>query len=96
MESDKMLKIFNCQFTSAYFFKIVRMIIMTIFLQNFAIQMKINKNLEIAIEASIDAGKVVIEVYDTEFKVEIKGDKSPLTEADKRANDIINSFLIPI
>ena len=95
MESDKMLKIFNCQFTSAYFFKIVRMIIMTIFLQNFAIQMKINKNLEIAIEASIDAGKVVIEVYDTEFKVEIKGDKSPLTEADKRANDIINSFLIP-
>ena len=53
-----------------------------------------NKNLAIAIEASLKAGKVIMEVYDTAFNVEIKDDKSPLTEADKKANDIINSYLI--
>ncbi len=51
--------------------------------------------LRIAIEASLQAGKVIMDVYDTVFSVEIKDDKSPLTEADKKANDIINTFLIP-
>ena len=55
----------------------------------------INKNLEIAIMASLRAGKTIMEVYDTVFKVEYKDDKSPLTLADKNANDIINSHLIP-
>ncbi|MCX7551322.1 3'(2'),5'-bisphosphate nucleotidase CysQ [Xanthomarina sp. F2636L] len=54
-----------------------------------------NKNLQTAIKASLEAGKVIMEVYDTAFNVEIKDDKSPLTEADKKANDIINTFLIP-
>ena len=54
-----------------------------------------NKNLQIAIEASLKAGQVIMEVYNTAFNVELKDDKSPLTEADKKANDIINSFLIP-
>lgn len=54
-----------------------------------------NKPLQIAIKASLEAGKVIMEVYDTAFDVEIKDDKSPLTEADKKANDVINSFLIP-
>lgn len=54
-----------------------------------------NKNLQTAIKASLAAGKVIMDVYDTAFEVELKDDKSPLTEADKRANDIINSFLIP-
>ncbi len=53
-----------------------------------------NKNLAIAIEASLKAGKVIMEVYDTAFNVELKDDKSPLTEADKKANDVINSFLV--
>ena len=56
--------------------------------------LNINKNLQIAIQASLEAGKVIMAVYDTAFDVEIKDDKSPLTEADKRANDVINSFLI--
>jgi 3'(2'), 5'-bisphosphate nucleotidase len=55
---------------------------------------EINNNLKVAIEASLKAGEVIMQVYDTAFDVEIKDDKSPLTEADKRANDIINSFLI--
>ncbi|MGM5469155.1 3'(2'),5'-bisphosphate nucleotidase CysQ [Flavobacteriaceae bacterium LMO-SS05] len=54
-----------------------------------------NVKLQVAIEASLKAGKAVMEVYDTVIEVEYKDDKSPLTEADKRANDIINSFLIP-
>jgi 3'(2'), 5'-bisphosphate nucleotidase len=54
-----------------------------------------NKNLQTAIEASLKAGQVIMEVYNTAFNVELKDDKSPLTEADKKANDIINSFLIP-
>lgn len=56
---------------------------------------EINNNLIIAIKASLKAGEAIMEVYDTSFDVEFKNDKSPLTEADKKANDIINTFLRP-
>ena len=52
-----------------------------------------NQNLQTAIKACLEAGKVIMQVYNTAFNVEFKDDKSPLTEADKRANDIINSYL---
>lgn len=52
-----------------------------------------DKYLQIAIMASLEAGKAIMDVYNTAFEVEIKDDKSPLTEADKRANIIINSHL---
>ncbi|MDB9782239.1 3'(2'),5'-bisphosphate nucleotidase CysQ [Winogradskyella sp.] len=55
---------------------------------------KVDKNLATAIAASLKAGEVIMQVYNTPFDVEIKDDKSPLTEADKKANDIINSYLI--
>ena len=35
------------------------------------------------------AGREILEVYDTDFGVETKDDDSPLTEADRRANDVI-------
>lgn len=54
-----------------------------------------NKNLQVAIEASLKAGKEIMEVYNSVIEVEYKDDKSPLTEADKRANDIINTYLVP-
>ena len=57
--------------------------------------MDMKKNLEVAIEACLKAGEVIMEVYDTVFDVEYKDDKSPLTEADKKANEVINSFLEP-
>jgi 3'(2'), 5'-bisphosphate nucleotidase len=57
--------------------------------------MDMKKNLEVAIEACLKAGEVIMEVYDTAFDVEYKDDKSPLTEADKRANNVINAFLEP-
>lgn len=54
-----------------------------------------DNNLKIAIEASLKAGKAIMEVYNSVIEVEYKDDKSPLTLADKKANDIINSYLIP-
>lgn len=52
--------------------------------------------LEIGIEAALSAGREIMNVYEQEdFQVEIKSDASPLTIADKRANDIINEFLRP-
>lgn len=55
-----------------------------------------NKNLVIAIKASLKAGTEIIKVYESDdFNIEIKGDDSPLTQADKNANDVINSFLTP-
>lgn len=64
-------------------------------LKNAITNLQMNNEIETAIQASIAAGKVIMEVYDSPFNVEIKDDKSPLTEADKRANEIINSFLKP-
>ena len=50
--------------------------------------------IEIAKEASIEAGKAILEVYNSDdFNVEKKGDDSPLTLADKRAHNVIVSFL---
>ena len=39
-----------------------------------------------AIKACIRASKEILKVYQGEIEVEIKDDRSPLTEADKRAN----------
>ena len=39
------------------------------------------------------AGSAIMEIYKKDFKVEYKDDKSPLTEADIKANDIICSML---
>lgn len=49
-----------------------------------------------AINAAIEGGKEIMKIYDKEdFQVEIKDDDSPLTIADKAANDIINKYLVP-
>jgi 3'(2'), 5'-bisphosphate nucleotidase len=39
------------------------------------------------------AGKVIMQVYKQDFEVEFKQDSSPLTLADKKANDIIENGL---
>jgi 3'(2'), 5'-bisphosphate nucleotidase len=53
-----------------------------------------------AIRASILAGKEILSVYNSDFAVETKDDKSPLTEADKRAHhkimEILESTSIPV
>ena len=49
-----------------------------------------NQFLSIAIKAAVLAGKEIKEVYGREFSVELKDDKSPLTEADKKSHHKIN------
>jgi 3'(2'), 5'-bisphosphate nucleotidase len=52
--------------------------------------------LKTAIEASIAAGREIMKIYEEkDLQVELKEDDSPLTIADRKANDIINEFLIP-
>lgn len=45
--------------------------------------------IDAAIVAALEAGKEILEVYGTSFSVEHKEDRSPLTEADKRAHAAI-------
>ena len=54
------------------------------------------KELITAVEAAIAAGRAIMEIYESDsFEVEYKEDESPLTLADKTANEIISEFLIP-
>src|SRR6056300_783429 len=48
----------------------------------------------IAIQASLDGGAAILEVYHNETtEVELKGDESPLTQADLRSNAAIMNWL---
>ncbi len=49
--------------------------------------------MEKIIRAAIDAGDAIMEVYATDFIIDIKSDNTPLTMADTRANDIITTVL---
>ena len=51
--------------------------------------------LKCMIEASLVAGREILEIYKRDFEVEYKDDESPLTEADTKANEVITSFLEP-
>ena len=54
-----------------------------------------NKDLAIAVKAAVDGGAAIMEIYSQEdLGVEYKDDKSPLTLADKKCNDVINTYLI--
>ncbi|MCC7454096.1 MAG: 3'(2'),5'-bisphosphate nucleotidase CysQ [Crocinitomix sp.] len=48
---------------------------------------------DLAIEASIEASKKIITIYEKNFEVEYKKDHSPVTLADKASSDIINKYL---
>lgn len=45
------------------------------------------------IKIAKEAGEAILKVYEREFEVEIKDDKTPLTEADKASNEIICNSL---
>jgi len=57
--------------------------------------MDILKNIKLTdlLKIAKEAGDAILDVYDTEFTVERKEDKSPLTLADKRSDEIISSAL---
>lgn len=53
-----------------------------------------NSALQLAISASINAGKAILDIYyQPDFESELKNDNSPLTEADLAASRIINNYL---
>lgn len=49
--------------------------------------------IEVVKDIAREAGSAVLEVYGTEFGVETKEDSSPLTEADRRSNAVIEKGL---
>jgi 3'(2'), 5'-bisphosphate nucleotidase len=53
----------------------------------------LNKHLQLAIRAALLAGDEIMKIYETDFTVDFKTDHSPLTEADRRAHDIISHHL---
>ena len=56
--------------------------------------MKLSQNLKLAIDAAIQAGKKIIEIYNSDdFNLEYKLDDSPLTVADTASNKIIENIL---
>ncbi len=54
-----------------------------------------NYILEYPIKAALEAGKAILEIYETSPEIEViqKEDNSPLTKADQASNDVINSYL---
>lgn len=58
--------------------------------------MDFEKELNAAIEISKLASEVIMEVYNSNFDVEIKSDNSPVTMADKRSDNLIRERLSKI
>ncbi len=50
--------------------------------------------LDIAVSASIEAGKKIMEVYYADYSIDFKEDHSPLTIADKTAHNVISKKLL--
>ena len=61
-------------------------------LNQIPIQNKIPE-LDVAIEAAIKAGNIILEIYDKEYEKSTKSDDSPITEADLKSNEIIKKIL---
>jgi 3'(2'), 5'-bisphosphate nucleotidase len=56
--------------------------------------MTVNDKLLDAVSAIAEsAGRAILDVYETDFAVEAKADASPITEADRRANEVIRAAL---
>ncbi len=55
--------------------------------------MQLDKQLEIAIEAISLASKAILEIYNTNFQVNIKKDHSEVTNADLKSEQIIKELL---
>lgn len=54
---------------------------------------KVKAFTELALNAAFEAGKVILEIYSEKFSVEMKGDGSPLTEADNASHRVITRCL---
>nr|WP_236618654.1 3'(2'),5'-bisphosphate nucleotidase CysQ [Lebetimonas sp. JH292] len=50
---------------------------------------KFSFNIDDVLKIAWEAGKEIMNIYQKDFSVEYKDDKSPLTEADKKSHEII-------
>jgi 3'(2'), 5'-bisphosphate nucleotidase len=55
--------------------------------------MDYNSLLKLAIQAALKAGEEILKIYDTDFYVETKSDKTPVTNADRASGKIIEKLL---
>ncbi len=55
-----------------------------------------NIDLEKIVNIAKEAGDAIMEIYQKDFKIEYKDDKSPLTEADIKSNEIICDALLKL
>ncbi len=53
----------------------------------------LKKELDVAIQAALEAGECIKKVYSKDFDIEIKEDNSPVTKADLAANTVIMNRL---
>jgi len=53
-----------------------------------------NKELDIALRAAKEAGKIQLELRESSLNIERKGDCSPVTHVDKRCEDVIKKIII--
>jgi len=53
-------------------------------------------NIDHILTIAEEAGKATLEIYDQDFSIEEKEDRSPITEADKKSNQIILNSLIKL
>jgi histidinol phosphatase-like enzyme (inositol monophosphatase family) len=60
---------------------------------NFDINDSLRSRLEVALEACWRAGKITLEYFQTGVAVELKSDRSPVTMADRRAEEEIRAWL---
>lgn len=49
--------------------------------------------IHLAIKAALEAGKIIMNVYEKEFTSSLKNDNEPLTEADIKSNQIIQKII---
>jgi 3'(2'), 5'-bisphosphate nucleotidase len=49
----------------------------------------------LAVKAALMAGKAILDIYETDFRIEHKADDSPLTQADCEAHRILTDHLTP-
>lgn len=55
----------------------------------------LNHYLITSVKAALAAGKAILDVYQTDFAVDHKADRSPLTQADRMSHEIIVKHLTP-
>lgn len=58
-------------------------------------QLLMKEYLGAALHAAIEGGKQILDVYNQDFSVDFKEDHSPLTDADRRAHNVIKDILQP-